>query len=123
MRKITILVLVVGVVLVFTGCAQILWLLFAPEISPPEWILGTWSDGSIEWTFTADTGVLASSTETIDLRACRCISSLSSDESYYGLVTAESDVYRFERLTDTTLNYTSHKFRSSQIGPILLTKI
>jgi len=110
MKK-TLLILSVIVFISLASCDD-----FNPyaSFSPPSWIIGTWSDefDSNTYTFSVDNILLESSmvSMSIDFKEAfkeATVEEVKTDSLYKVTVTAEgvTGIYRFEKKTDTSLDY------------------
>jgi len=113
MRRTEIIVVLSIAVLALLGCSA----RKTSTLSPPEWIIGTWSNGT-RYTFTPETVVMGKS---FNLREMYCeraelfrttpdISESATPTSYTITITIVTgdisfkDVYRFTKLTSSSLN-------------------
>lgn len=120
-------ILSLGIVLVtiFISCN------FLSPLAPPEWIIGTWSDecAANNWTFSSDNAVFSTIGASIDFKEYAKSDDVTvtdnSTVSSYSIFIKESGsdagTYRFDKLADTTLNY-SVTIVGVTIGPIVLYK-
>ena len=100
-------------------------------LAPPEWIIGEWANASVayNWTFTSDNAVFSTIGTSIDfkelakeddveIRDNATTSSYTITESFEG---TEIGTFKFEKLTNTTLNY-SITANGTTAGPFALYK-
>ena len=111
MKKIFSLFIVIGILLGLPGCDIID--LFT-KLSPPEWILGTWSDDIdiVSWTFTSDNAMYSVGYLTTDFKEMNKAKGVSvtdtSTSTKYALVLSANGIsttYIFEKVSDTTMNF------------------
>jgi len=107
------------------GCEN----LTGSSLSPPSWIIGTWSDVSeaITFIFNNDNVIMTSSTTVLNFKEIYKVDNISDsgNASKYTINTTDIDgtkgTYEFIKVTDTSLNYTITT-NGTSIGPILLYK-
>jgi len=127
MKKSIIFMLIIISVVVFIGCNP-----FGTTVTftPPSWIIGTWADAYDINTYVFETDNITYTTtgSSIDFYTFynSVESSVSEDSSsslYEVTITSEgsTSVYRFEKTSETTLNYTITTSGISA-GPIELVK-
>ncbi len=107
------------------GCEN----LTGSSLSPPSWIIGSWSDVSeaITFIFSNDNVIMMSSTIVLNFKEIYKGDNISDsgNASKYTINTTDIDstkgTYEFSKITDTLLNYTITT-NGPSIGPIPLYK-
>jgi len=123
MKK-TLLILSVIVFISLASCDD-----FNPyaSFSPPSWIIGTWGDGGlgyVSYTFSADNILSTSTSITVDFKQAYTeaeIDEEKTDTLYEVTITYAGtiNIYRFEKKTDTTLDYSITTIGIT-VGPVEL---
>ena len=111
MKKTSLLMLCVAVLAVAASCD------LSSPLSPPSWIVGTWSDpfGITYWQFTADDVILTTGEKAVDLKKLFISGGLSdeaTDASYiiYTTTSQGTETNRFDKVDAYTINYTYNEF-------------
>lgn len=104
-------------------------------ISPPSWIIGTWRDATLSWTFTVDNVVRTSSTSSFNFRqfarrnAGVTVSDTSPSETQYQITLDASDIgtnflwqYDFRKAGSDAIEYYWTVHGVGVAGPFFLNK-
>lgn len=124
-RILKLCLLVVFWAIVLVGCNHL------SPLAPPEWIIGDWSNASeaYNWTFTSDSAVFSvldtsidfkelAKEDDVEIRDNATTSTYTITQSFEG---TEIGIFKFEKLTSTTLNY-SVTANGATAGPTVLYK-
>lgn len=96
----------------------------ASKFNPPAWIQGEWADeyGTNHYTFTSDNVILTSEGFSLDFKAMYksvSVNETRTDTLYEVDITDAK--YKFEKITETTLNYWMTA-SGLTVGPVVLIK-